>query len=415
MFFQLIFALIFCAAWPATAGEWDAVTTALQNNSSQSVTGLSKQERRLLQASLALKGAEPGKALRLLAQAKGGSDPLVALLQAEARRQQAVTAVREAGGSGKALQLLASADLKQGLGETDARLHALMGKLEPDKGVPLDALLLGPDVASLFLFDKARSRMFVYQPGGDGRLKKITDEYVVTGSIKGDKTHSGDGRTPTGVYHFTKKLQGKALQAIYGPMAFPIDYPNELDRLHQKDGSGIWLHGYPIDVSRRPPQDTRGCFSLSNDRLSAMDSHIRLGKTWVVVGNNLRFGRRHENSKLLASVKQDLEAWRRDWTNLKSDPYLAHYHRSFHSGKYNLAAWKKYKKRVNGSKSFIDVRLSDLTLIRDPNRWPEGEVVVAEFMQHYRSTNYADVSRKRLYLARQNSGEDWKILIEGSL
>jgi len=410
-----LLALVLCLPAMAAAGEWDHASTALQDNSDAAVTNLSPQERAILQASLALKTDQPGQALSLLASARGGGDPLVALLEAEARRQQAIAAVREAGGSGKEVQMLASADLNRGLGEADARLNAFMDRLDPVNGEPVDILLPGPDIASVFLFDKARSRMFVYKPDSDGRLKKITDEYVVTGSVKGDKQQQGDGRTPNGVYRFIKKLQGKELQAIYGPVAFPIDYPNELDRLHNKDGSGIWLHGYPMDVSRRPPQDTRGCFSLPNNRLLAIARHVRLGKTWVVVGENLRFGRHDDKQQLLTSVKRDIENWRSDWVTLDSDAYLSHYHQSFRSGNRDLAAWKSYKQRVNAGKAFIDVSLSDLTLMHDPNRWPEGEVVVAEFVQHYRSSNYADASRKRLYLAREDVNSAWKILLEESL
>ncbi|PIP02456.1 MAG: hypothetical protein COW18_09120 [Zetaproteobacteria bacterium CG12_big_fil_rev_8_21_14_0_65_54_13] len=410
-----LLALVIGFAATAAAGEWDHASTALQDNNATVVTNLSPQERTILQASLALKTDKPGQALRLLASAKGSGDPLVALLEAEARRQQAIAAVREAGGSGKEVQMLASADLNRGLGEADARLNAFMDRLDPISGEPLDILQPGPDVASVFLFDKARSRMFVYQPDSNGRLTKITDEYVVTGSEKGDKERQGDGRTPNGVYRFIKKLQGKELQAIYGPVAFPIDYPNELDRLHHKNGSGIWLHGYPMDVSRRPPQDTRGCFSLSNNRLLAMARHVSLGKTWVVVGENLRFGHPDDKQQLLESVKRDIETWRHDWVALNNDAYLSHYHPSFHSGDRDLAAWKAYKRRVNAGKAFIDVSLSDLTLMHDPNRWPEGEVVVAEFVQHYRSSNYADASRKRLYLARADADSAWKILLEESL
>lgn len=403
------------AAAMAEPDQWSHVSIALQNGQEAAVKNLSAQERLVLQATLALKTEQPAQAMRLLASADKTSDPLISLLEAEARRQQAIAAVREAGGSGKEVQMLASADLNSGLGEADARLNAFMDRLDPIEGDPVDILQPGPDVASIFMFDKARSRMFVYQPTKDGTLKKITDEYVVTGSVKGDKYHEGDGRTPNGVYRFIKKLQGKELQPKYGPVAFPIDYPNELDQLHNKDGSGIWLHGYPMDVSRRPPQDTLGCFSLSNNRLLAMAKHVSLGKTWVVVGENLRFDNRNDKQQLTDSIKRDIEAWRRDWSSLNTDAYLSHYHKAFHSGNRNLSAWKSYKHRVNADKTFIDINLSDLTLMHDPNRWPEGEVVVAEFVQHYRSNNFADASKKRLYLARPDAASPWKILLEETL
>jgi len=413
-------ALLFMAsASAATGGEWDQVSIALNDGKSDAVRSLSSQERAILQATVALKADKPDRALMLLASAKYAKDPLVALLEAEAHRQQAIHAVQQAGAYGDSMekqeQMLASADLNNGLGEADARLRAFMDRLNRQVGDPVDILMPGPNVANVFMFDKARNRMFVYEPTRNGGLKQITDEYVVTGTVIGDKQRRGDGRTPHGVYRFVKKLQGKNLESRYGPVAFPIDYPNELDVFHKKDGSGIWLHGYPMDVSRRPPQDTRGCFSLSNDRLLTMARHVKLRHSWVIVGENFVFGQDGRKRQLLDSVKRDIETWRRDWVKLDTEAYLSHYHRKFHSGKRDLAAWKRYKRRVNANKSFVEVGFANMTLIHDPNLWPEGEVVVAEFDQAYRSSNYADKGRKRIYLARANADQNWKILLEESL
>lgn len=382
------------------------------------VQKLSHQERTILQATAALKGDHPGEALVLLDSAKS-RDPLVALLEAEAHRQQAIHAMREAGSYGGnnvgEEEMLASADLNRGLGEADARLSSFIDKVNEVSGDPLDILLPGPDVENIFMFDKARNRLYIYQPSADGGLKKIADEYVVTGSVAGDKQRQGDGKTPNGIYRFIKKLQGKELESRYGPVAFPIDYPNELDRLHNKDGYGIWLHGYPMDVSRRPPQDTRGCFSLSNSSLTKVASLVKLKRSWVIAGENFEFDRDLDKQTLLDSVKRDIEAWKQDWRSLDSEAYLSHYHRDFRSGERDLKAWKSYKRRVNANKAFVEVEFSNFTLMRDPTRWPEGEVVLAEFDQHYRSSNYADQGRKRLYLARDSQSSPWKILLEESL
>ncbi len=401
----------------AAAGEWGWVSKEINSATDPASQRLSDQERTILLATIALKSDDPGGALKLLLQAKRSKDPLVDLLEAEAYRQQAIQAMRESGASemNKQERLLQSADLNNGLGEAEARLNAFISNLRSSAGEPIDVLLAGSDMANVFMFDKALNRMFVFQPTASGQLKKVTDEYVVTGSIQGDKKREGDGKTPHGVYHFIKKLQGKNLESRYGPVAFPIDYPNALDALHKKNGSGIWLHGYPMDVSRRPPQDTRGCFSLNNTRLVSMAKHVRLHRSWVIVGENFEFGQDKRKQQLLSSVQHDIEAWRRDWTSLNSKAYLSHYHANFRSGKRNLAAWKRYKTRINGSKSFIAVNLSNMTLIHDPNSWPEGEVVVAEFQQSYRSDNYADQGRKRLYLARADANQAWQILLEESL
>ncbi len=389
------------------AGEADAVKT------------LPQSEQVVLKATLALKSGSPERALDYLKEDHSGTDPLLALLEAEAHRQSALQAVARAGDYARGLkdkkEQLESADLSAGLVEAEVRLNAFMDRLDGVYGKPLHLLQLADDVQSVFMVDKARSRMFVYERDEHGEFQRVADEYVVTGAKGGDKQKSGDARTPNGIYRFVKRLDDARLEARYGPVAFPIDYPNELDRLHHKNGYGIWMHGYPDGVGRRLPQDTRGCFALPNDRLLAVAKHVHLKHSWVIVGENFVFDQEAKRASLLSSVTSALKQWQKDWSSLDTEAYLGHYHQAFRSGKRNLAEWKRYKRRVNGSKSFIEVSLSDITLIHDPNRWPEGEVVVAEFKQHYRSNNYQDVSRKRIYLVRADAAEPWKLLIEESI
>ncbi|MCF7821745.1 MAG: L,D-transpeptidase family protein [Mariprofundaceae bacterium] len=392
---------------------------ALDSGESDAVKALPVLEQQVLKATLALKGGAPDRALDYLKNEKSDSDPLIALLEAEAHRQSAVLAVARAGTYARGLQdekeNLKNADLSPGLGEADVRLNAFLDQLDGVYGSPLHLLQLGADIKSVFLVDKARSRMFVYERGSSGEFERVADEYVVTGAKGGDKQKRGDARTPNGVYRFVERLDDHKLEARYGPVAFPIDYPNELDKLHHKNGHGIWMHGYPVGVGRRPPQDTRGCFALPNDRLLAMAEHVYLKQSWVIVGENFVFDQKERQSALSSSVKSVLYQWQHSWSALDTEAYLSHYHDAFRSGKHDLAAWKRYKRRVNSGKSFIDVSISDLSLIHDPSSWEEGEMVVAEFNQHYRSSNYQDVTRKRIYLARTGSDQAWQILIEESL
>ena len=414
---------LLCLSMPLNAAyaeseQWAQASMALQAADSKAVKELSAQDRIILQVTLALKSDQPDKALKLL-NAVNVEDPLAALLEAEAHRREAMQEVQQAGAYAEKLQqqeqLLASADLNRGLGEADARLHSFMDKLNAVNDNPLDILLPGSDLANVFMVDKARNRLYVFKPDDKGGLQKIADEYVVMGSVAGGKEKQGDARTPNGVYRFIQKLEGKRLEARYGPVAFPIDYPNELDTLHKKYGDGIWMHGYSSDVQRRPPLDTRGCFALPNSRLVKVAQYVKLGRSWVIIGENFVFNQNASKQALLQSIRSDIEVWRSDWTSLDTDAYLSHYHRKFRSGGRDLAAWKRYKHRVNAGKTYVDVSFSDMTLIHDPNRWPEGEVVVAEFNQHYRSSNYSDTGRKRLYLARESDRSPWKIILEESI
>ncbi len=399
---------------------------ALQAGTDPAVTSLAHADISLLKATLALKAGEPEQALKVLhsyAKQSKKNDPLIDMLEAEAYRRSALLAVANAGDYAAhmqgeiqdGVQHLEDANLSPGLREADVRLNAFLEQLDVAAGMPLDILQVDEDIYSVFLVDKARSRMFVYARNAGGVLERVADEYIVTGTELGDKQASGDARTPNGVYRFVKRLQGKSLESRYGPVAYPIDYPNELDVLHHKNGYGIWMHGYGDGVGRRPPRDTKGCFALPNPRLLAMSKYVKLGKSWVVVGENFEFGDDEKRQILQTSVQQTLESWRKDWSALDTAAYLNFYHKKFRSGKRDLAAWKRYKQRVNASKTFIYIDISHLTLIRDANRWAEGEVVVAEFNQHYRSNNYQDFSRKRLYLARLDAQSPWHILIEESV
>jgi len=388
----------------------------LQSGSSPLLASLADKDVLLLQATLALKSGEPARALDVLRPYAKGNDPLVDMLEAEAYRRSAIQAVANAGEYAKGLKLqhdyLQKADLSGGLREADVRLNVFLDRLNTSSAMPLNLLQVDTDIHSVFIVDKERSRMFVYARNGNGALKQVADEYVVTGAKIGDKYVRGDARTPNGVYRFVKRLQGRDLEARYGPVAYPIDYPNALDVLHHKDGSGIWMHGYAENIDRRPPQDTKGCFALPNERLLTVSKHVDVGKSLVLVGRNFVFNKPQERQILKDSVLKVVDAWRKNWSALNTEAYLNFYHKNFHSGNYDLSGWKHHKRRVNAHKSFVEVAISHLSLVRDNNMWSEGEVVVAEFDQRYQSNNYQDHSRKRLYLARLDKQTPWRILIE---
>ncbi|WP_038247200.1 L,D-transpeptidase family protein [Ghiorsea bivora] len=419
----LILSSILCAstlAWavdlPNDANLTQKMWQSLENPES---TNISPQERGILGATLALKQNDPEKALQILNSPSAQNDPLANLLKAEAHRRAALKAVSSVGDYAKhsklSKQQFAAIDLSDDLSEATVRLQAFADKVDGTQGFPFDVLKTNSHIQSIFIVDKSRSRMFVYQRDTQGEFQRVADEYIVTGAKGGDKKTRGDARTPNGIYRFTAVRHDPALRAKYGPVVFPIDYPNMLDRYHGKTGDGIWMHGYPENKLRRPPQDTRGCFALPNPNLKKMEAFVTPKQSLVLIGNDFSFGDTKKQQALLSSVQNSIQTWIQDWQSLDSDAYLSHYHEKFRSGKYNLKRWKSYKKRVNARKSFIEVQLNDINIIHDPNLWPEGEVVMVEFSQKYRSNNYNDTGAKRLYLARHDANQTWKILIEENL
>ncbi|MDQ6993972.1 MAG: L,D-transpeptidase family protein [Mariprofundaceae bacterium] len=419
-----LWVLFFILPWAVQAAELSElarqrVVQALQDGTDPNVQSLSKNDILALKAVLALNEGENKRALSVLDVKDSKKDPLLVMLEAEAYRRSAVQSVESAGIYAKGMEhqksLLKAANLSQGVREANVRLSLLVDKLDGVAGFPVDLLWVDPTIYSVFLVDKLRSRLFVYARNDAGDLVRVADEYVVTGAMAGDKHAEGDARTPNGIYRFSKRLQGKNLELHYGPVAYPIDYPNFLDVMHHKNGSGIWMHGYAEGVGRRPPRDTKGCFALPNSRLLHVSKYVKLGHSWVVVGQGFQFNEKHQASALLQSFRQSMEAWKKDWVSLDTEAYLKHYDQNFHSGHWNLALWKMHKRRVNASKSFVDVAISHLTMIHDPNVWPEGDVVVTDFEQRYQSDNYQDVTHKRMYWVRKKPHADWKILIEETL
>jgi len=392
----------------------------LKDNNSKAVQSLPRGEREMLMAMLSLKSGRLEEAIAVLQDSGLNGDPLVSVISAEAYRQQAVRAAAQVGdyankslrGQMKRLEVV---NLSSGMEEAEKRLQAFLDKMKGSLGAPLDMLEMGSDVMSVFLVDKARSRIFVYRRDAGGSFNRVEDEYVVTGAQGGDKRISGAVRTPNGVYRFIKRLSGKELPSRYGPVAFPIDYPNMLDQLHHKSGSGIWMHGYATDVARRPPRDTKGCFALPNNRLLALSEYVQIGYSWVIIGKNLTFGEDGRRRALLKSVHSAMDTWVRDWQSLDANAYLSHYHPKFRSGKYNRKSWSRHKRRVNRHKKYIRVNISDFTIIRHPAATREGEAVLVEFNQRYQSNNYAERSRKRLYIVRKHAGSTWKILAENEI
>jgi len=395
------------------------VVQALQDGTDPSVQALSQNDILALKAVLALHDGKNKRALAVLDVKGVAKDPLLAMLEAEAYRRSAVKSIESAGGYAKSLThqktLLKEADLSLGVREANVRLSLLADKLNGIQGFPVDLLKIDANIYSVFLVDKLRSRLFVYARNDAGDLVRVADEYVVTGVKVGDKHYEGDAKTPNGIYRFSKRLQGKSLALRYGPVAYPIDYPNFLDVLHHKNGSGIWMHGYAEGVGRRPPRDTKGCFALPNSRLLKVSQYVKLGHSWVIVGQDFQFDRPHKQQSLLSSIQQSMSHWQNDWVSLDTEAYLKHYDKNFHSGRWNLRQWKAHKRRVNASKSFIHVAISHLTLMHDPNRWAEGEVVVADFDQRYQSDNYQDAAHKRIYWVRKTKLGAWKILLEETL
>jgi murein L,D-transpeptidase YafK len=296
--------------------------------------------------------------------------------------------------------------------EAEVRLRAYLDALPQDR-LPRALLTLGEEVQTAIVVDKESHRLYIYERRDDGGPPRLVrDYYVSTGRANGNKNLRGDLRTPEGVYFITSHIPSSALPDKYGSGAFPLNYPNELDRRLGKTGDGIWLHGTENAFYSRPPLDSEGCVVLPNIDLNQAAAFIRPGVTPLVITARVDWvdegAWRRERQELLDA----LNLWVADWTSGDVERYLSHYAADFWSPGYDLKRWQARKRAVAQGKTFQQVELSNLSLFAYPQAAGDGrDLVVASFRQHYRSNNFNADLGKRLYLTREDGR--WRVLYEG--
>lgn len=296
--------------------------------------------------------------------------------------------------------------------EAEVRLRAYLDALPQDR-LPRALLTLGEEVQTAIVVDKESHRLYIYERRAQGEPPRLVrDYYVSTGRANGNKVLRGDLRTPEGVYFITSHIPSSALPDKYGSGAFPLNYPNELDRRLGKTGDGIWLHGTETAFYSRPPLDSEGCVVLPNIDLDQAAAFIRPGVTPLVITARVEWvdepAWRRERQELLDALR----LWVEDWTSGDVERYLSHYAADFWSPGFDLEKWQVRKRAVAGGKAFQQVELSNLSLFAYPQSASNGrDMVVASFRQHYRSNNFNSDMGKRLYLTRE-SGR-WRVLYEG--
>ncbi len=279
---------------------------------------------------------------------------------------------------------------------------------DPHLLVPKYVLQLAPGQKAALVIDTAKSTLFVFQNDGHG-LHYVADYYITVGKNGTEKSREGDKRTPLGVYHVTGTLPRQALSDFYGSGAYPINYPNEWDLLRGRDGHGIWLHGTPADTYSRPPRASDGCIVLSNEDLGIIASHLQFGHTPVIIADGVEWVTPDVLRDARSELTAEIERWRHDWESRDTETYLQHYAAKFSSRDMDFAQWAAQKRAVNAGKSWIRLKLDDVSLILYPGK---EEIAVVTFGQDYASNNLSNQMRKRQYWIRQ--GHTWKIIFEGA-
>lgn len=274
--------------------------------------------------------------------------------------------------------------------------------------VPRALLRMRKDQRHALIVDAKHSRLYLYENRND-QLRLMSDFYVSQGKLGINKSREGDMRTPIGVYYIVGRLPGVKLPDMYGKGALPLDYPNDWDKVHGRGGSGIWVHGTPPETFSRPPLSTDGCVVVSNDDLFKLTRTVEIGKTPVLIGDQVEFVTKAvmENDLKLASGL--VESWRRDVERRDDAGLRSHYSAHFKSATDEDAdTWLAKQQFLPGAKKVI-VTVSDPSYFRQPSK---EEIIVSNFTQETVVGRYRHAVRKKQYWAKE--GQAWKIVAESN-
>jgi murein L,D-transpeptidase YafK len=179
--------------------------------------------------------------------------------------------------------------------------------------------------------------LHIFERNDLGQFDLLKTIDVSIGKEGFDKNVEGDNKTPVGVYRIVSYLTQTQLDDFYGHGAYPINYPNAWDRLHNKTGYGIWLHGEPVGIfdKTRPFLDSNGCVVMSNNEIDGLGKYLDVGYTYVVSTPKMELVSAEEVKVIRDKIYERLHGWEKAWESKNSDDYLSYYSQSFNNIKQN--------------------------------------------------------------------------------
>lgn len=263
---------------------------------------------------------------------------------------------------------------------------------------------------TVYVAETSTSTFHRFERDGDGfRLER--QDYMSIGKGGDAKERAGDQRTPLGIYFVTDELDTTRLHEKYGPLAFPLDYPNAWDRLRGRTGDGIWVHGVDRNGGERPPLDTDGCIALPNDRLLALAATFEPNVTPVLIGRQLEFAPAASVADIRAELEGAVGQWAEALESGDMFTYLDAYDDSFEHWNMNRDEWIAFSLQTAGRRELSDVAVSELLLLGDPAE--EGLYLSRFSLALVEEGGHTVVYTQRLYWRRSESGA-LKIVAEDS-
>lgn len=216
------------------------------------------------------------------------------------------------------------------------------------------------------------------------------------------KQTTGDRRTPLGIYFVLEELDTSNLHEKYGPVAFPLDYPNAWDLRNNRSGHGIWIHGVAPGSGPRPERDTDGCIALQNESLLELSNYLAPTETPVIVTRSLERTSRAEIVRTRDRLLVVLQTWADSYRDGDWHQYLSLYADDFAYRGMSRTEWSTYRMQSAGDRPVSDFAVDEIMLLTDP---VESGLYVSRFRQKTAESGRLITITKRLYWRETGSGE----------
>jgi murein L,D-transpeptidase YafK len=265
---------------------------------------------------------------------------------------------------------------------------------------PVYLLQIPESTPHVFIAETESSTLYRVIASQNGVL--IDERYMSVGQNGVGKRRAWDRRTPLGVYFVSEQLDTSGLHEKYGPLAFPLDYPNSWDDLNERSGDGIWIHGVGPSAGIRPPRDTDGCISLPNDELLKLENDFIPLVTPVIITRTIEWATADEITELRDELRAALDVWAESFRSGDMHQHLALYADDFEYRGLSRDEWMAYRLQTIGRRPIKDMMLNEILLISDPE---ETDIYLSRFRQTIVDDTQSIETTKRLYWRRQESGE----------
>lgn len=245
--------------------------------------------------------------------------------------------------------------------------------------------------------DKSEQQAYLIEHGDQAGGLKISRTLTCTTGMKdGDKKKEGDLKTPEGVYFMVEKINSGLDFTQYGNTAFPLNYPNPVDRILGKSGYGIWIHGRGTAIT---PKITRGCVALLNPDVDGLDRYVTLHTTPVIIAQKLVWP---NTPRTTATPEIVAGTWA--WANAleRADSAVFHLYDPELYAKSSGQAFDRFTQTLFDPHRPVwsDIRIEKLEVLDGPG------YAVSAFVQ--RTLPEGTAGHRRLYWMKR--GERWKIV-----